>query len=75
MSDDCRPTKVAFEQRHSDDSGVQYGVSFDAGNNGNELRLECVDHIFFPVERLDWLIERLTYIRDNVATPPLMHKD
>jgi hypothetical protein len=67
---DIKPTKLAFEDRYGDDSGVQYGVTFDAGNLGNEIAFESVDKVRFPVERLDWLIERLSYIRERAVIAP-----
>lgn len=52
-------TKMAFEKRYSDDSGVQFGVRLDGG----EIEFEAVNKSFFPVEELDWLIAALARIK------------
>ena len=57
-----KATKLAFEKRYGDDSGVEYGVRLD----GDEIELEAMDTIHFPVEELDWLIAALERIRDEV---------
>lgn len=56
-------TKMAFEKRYSDDSGVQIGVRLD----GDKIEFEAVDKISFPVEELDWLISALTRIKAETA--------
>jgi len=60
------PTKIAFERRYSDDSGVEFGVSFDASKSREELQFDCVNKVCFPVSELDWIIDCLVYIRSQV---------
>lgn len=58
-----RATKIAFEKRYLDDSGVQFRVRL---NNSNvEFEAECGITVF-PVEELDWLITALSRIREEV---------
>lgn len=60
--------KLAWEQRYSDDSGVEYGVSYDVtkySSNGGAGKIEfhCINSVDFPIEKLDWLIECLTRVK------------
>ena len=57
------PNKIAFEKRYSDDSGVEFGVRYDANHFINEIELEAVQTISMPATQLDWLIESLQAIR------------
>lgn len=52
-------TKLAFEKRYGDDSGVEFGVRLDGG----EIEFEAVNKISFPVGELDWLIAALARIK------------
>ena len=61
------PTKIAFEERYSDDSGVEFAVCFDSSKKLGELKFECVNTVEFPADRLDWIIECLNYIRDQTS--------
>ena len=64
--------KIAFEQRYSDDSGVEYAVRYDTtqGNNrtaGPTIVIEAINTVCFPIEELDWLIACLDRIRAETA--------
>jgi hypothetical protein len=60
-----RPTKIAFERRYSDDSGVQFAVRLD----GNKIEFESINEISFPCEEIDWLIACLLRIKNDLAPP------
>ena len=62
-------TRIAFEQRYSDDSGVEFGVSYSADSFDNAITFERIGEVSFPADELDWLIECLTQIRTLKATP------
>jgi len=57
------PTKIAFETRYSDDSGVEYGVRYDAEATTYEIEIESVSSVRLPADKLDWLIESLQAIK------------
>ena len=64
-----QPTKLAFEERYDDDSGTEFAVRFDGietHSNGCQgtVEFECGGSTTFPVDRLDWLIERLVAIKE-----------
>jgi hypothetical protein len=61
MTEPLMATKIAFEQRYSDDSGVEFGVRLDGG----EIEFECVQKVSFPVAKLDWLIAALKRIKEE----------
>lgn len=61
------PTKIAFEQRYSDDSGVEFAVRFDSVRG--EIQFEAVNQVEFPADELDWIIEALEAIRLIRNTP------
>ena len=52
-------TKIAFEKRYSDDSGVEFAVRL----NGQEIEFAAVQTVFFPAEEVDWLMAALTRIK------------
>jgi len=58
-------TKIAYEKRYSDDSGVEFSVAYDA-TQSEPIRLEHINAIEFPIEQLDWLIETLQDIKYKV---------
>lgn len=58
-------TKMAFEQRYSNDSGVKFAVRLDADG----VEFEAWGKITFPAEELDWLLAALTRIKDELALP------
>ena len=57
-------TKLAFEKRYGDDSGVEFGVRMDGG----EIEFEAVNKVRFPVGELDWLIAALARIKAETVT-------
>lgn len=60
-----RPTSMSFEQRYSDDSGVEYAVRL----HNNEIEFESIGCIRFPLEEIVWLIECLQVIKAQTETP------
>lgn len=60
-----KPTKIAYEKRYSDNSGVEFAVRL----NATEIEFKSINTINFPVEELDWLIESLMNIRGLIAEP------
>jgi hypothetical protein len=64
------PTKIAYEQRYSDDSGVEYGVRFDANRITREIEIESIDTVEFPADQIDWLIDSLCSIRTIIRGTP-----
>lgn len=65
------PQRMAWEQRYSDDSGVQYAVRYDAVDTHYDvcakIQIAAVDSADFPITQLDWLIACLCKIRDEVG--------
>ena len=62
-----KPTKIHFEKRYSDNSGIEFAVSLDstqAAYNGSKglIEFEAIDKIQFPLEEIDWLISCLEKI-------------
>ena len=72
LSERLCPQKMAWEQRFSDDSGVQYAVRYDAVEKHYDgcaaIQITSIDTAIFPVTELDWLIACLIKIRDEVET-------
>lgn len=60
-----RATRISFEKRYSDDSGVEFGVRLrpDRHNGGHVVEFERINTIDFPLDQLDWLIKSLERIR------------
>ena len=52
------PTMIGFEQRYSDDSGVEFGVRLIDG----AVQFEAVNKVDYPLEQLPWLLSCLTAI-------------
>jgi hypothetical protein len=59
-------TRIAFERRYSDDSGVEFAVSLESRPDAR-VEFEHIGKVDFPVEELDWLIECLQRIRSEVT--------
>jgi len=57
---------MEFKVMYSDDSGIQYAVKYNEYCVDREIGFESIDSIDFPIERLDWLIEALQDIKDNL---------
>jgi hypothetical protein len=62
-----KATKIAFERRYSDDSGVEFGVSYSTEPWPGQIQFECVGKVQFPVQELDWLIACLQRIRAEIG--------
>ena len=62
---------MSWEQRYSDDSGVQYAVRYDAVDMHYDgcakIQIEAGENADFPITQLDWLIACLCRIRQEVA--------
>lgn len=67
-----KPTKLGFECRYSDDSGVEVGVYYDESEGSMwPVRVESTGQsASFEMSRLDWVIESLQRIRDLTSEPP-----
>jgi len=65
------PQKMTWEQRYSDDSGVQYAVRYDAMDGHYDgcakIQIAAVYSADFPVTQLDWLIACLCKIREELG--------
>lgn len=57
-------TKIAFEKRYSDDSGVSAAVRLDGG----VIEFEAVNKVTFELDQLDWLIAALDRIKEETKT-------
>lgn len=53
-----RATKMAFEKRYTNDSGVYSAVRLD----GCDIEFDHCASVRFPLEELEWLIAALTRI-------------
>lgn len=60
-------TKISFEQRYLDDSGVEFAVRFDGNDHDNQIEFERVNTIQFPLAQLEWLICCLQRINEEVS--------
>jgi len=65
------PNKLAFERRYSDDSGIEYAIRLDSNSIANnteigEIEFEHVNKCEFPLSEIDWIIECLQKIKDEV---------
>lgn len=57
------PTKIAFEKKYSDDSGVEFAVRYEANDCFEPIEIEHVNTISIPLEQLDWIIDALCEVR------------
>lgn len=57
------PSKTVFEERYSDDSGIEYSVTYDFNKGNPVIKMEHVGDIEIPVSKADWFIECLTKIK------------
>ena len=65
------PSKIAWEKRYADDSGVEFAVRYNADNvsyNGANgfIEFESVDTLRFPLEELEWLIDCLSSLKNEL---------
>ena len=67
-----KPSRIDFEERYSDDSGVEFAVRYirdEMSVTGDKgvIGFEHVDKIEFPVSKLDWLIKKLQFIQYEIG--------
>jgi len=60
------PLKITYTEPYSDSSGVEFSVTYEQSRRGAEITLHHVHDVAFPIEALDWLIDKLQRIRDEV---------
>lgn len=58
--------KMCFSKTYSDESGVEFAVGLQSDAIGREILLEHVNNVDFPLVLLDWLIECLQRIKEEV---------
>lgn len=58
-----RPTKIVYTEPYSDSSGVEFSVTYEQSRQGAEITFLHLHEVAFPIETLDWLIDRLQRIR------------
>lgn len=63
MSEELKPTSMAFEKQYDDNSGVEFGVSCD----GTDVTFEYIDKVSFPVEEIGWLIKCLMRLNNEMG--------
>ena len=65
------PQRMAWDQKYSDDSGVQYSVCYDAVDTHYDgcakIQIKAVNSVDLPITQLDWLISCLYKIREEVG--------
>jgi hypothetical protein len=61
--------KITFEEPYSDNSGIEFSVTYEKRLQGKEIRLHHGKDVYFPIETLDWLIDKLQRIRDGIERP------
>lgn len=59
-----KATSIAFEQRYSDGSGVEFSVRLA----DREIEFEHINEVCFPIEEIDWLIDALQRIKAELST-------
>lgn len=57
-----KATSIAFERRYADDSGIEYAVRLKPG----EIQFEAVDTVSFPIKEIDWLLNTLQRIKQEL---------
>ncbi len=67
LEDTNSPTSIGWETYYTDDSGVEFGVYFQADNRTGEntIRFTSIDSVCFPEKQLDWLIDCLKRIKEQ----------
>jgi hypothetical protein len=66
-----KATKIAFEQRYADDSGVEKAVSYDATQLDGEVSLQHHGAVVsFPVSDIEWLRDALFEIQHELPEKP-----
>lgn len=66
-----KATKLAFERRYSDDSGVEQAVSYDSTKVCDEIRFERHgSYVCFSSEDIEWLRDALYEIKCELPDKP-----
>jgi hypothetical protein len=59
---------IGFAENYSDNSGVEYAVTWDSSKPGYELTIKSgPDEVRLPRDRLEWLLNRLNKIEAEVS--------
>jgi len=66
-----KPAIISFEQMYSDDSGVEFGVSYYAGETDYKggtgvVIFNSIGDVHFPIKKIDWLIACLNKIKHEI---------
>lgn len=62
---DLRASHITFEKLFSDASGIEYAVRY--WERRDEMQFEAVGQsVTFPIEQLEWLIDCLRRIREEL---------
>ena len=61
---DITPTKLEFEEPYRDNSGTEFAVRYDGTKVGDEIEIERITTLNFPINKLDWLIDRLKRVKE-----------
>jgi hypothetical protein len=64
-----KPTKIVYKEMYSDSSGVEFSVTYEERRQGAEITLHHLHDVTFPIETLDWLIDKLQRIRAEIEVP------
>lgn len=62
---ELKPSRLYFEQRYGDNSGVEFAVRYYGVDN--RIEFDSLGEVSFPIEELDWLIACLTRIREEIS--------
>ncbi len=61
------PTKLCYEKRYLDDSGVSHRVEYDSTCDDNEIIIFAITETSMCIDKLNWLIDCLMDIKDQVG--------
>lgn len=66
------PSRIDFEEEFEDGSGIEYSISCIQDNNTQSyiIQFSSDETVCFPMEKIDWLIDRLNYIKKEVIEEP-----
>lgn len=68
------PEKGSWSKNYSDDSGVEFGIEYDlqeyviGGEAPGLVKIEHIDSIEWPIDKIDWLIDCLSHVREIANT-------
>jgi hypothetical protein len=63
-----KATELAIERRYADDSGVEYGVRYDA--RSGTVTFHHIHDVDFPVDEIGWLIDALYRVKSELPEKP-----